>query len=59
MVVSVEAILSTFVLIGQNRAAEAANRRAELGLQIDLLTEHEISKFVTMVEAIGYLVGAN
>ena len=43
-VASVEAIfLSTFVLISQNRAAERANRRDELDLHINLLTEHEVT----------------
>ncbi|AMK17354.1 MULTISPECIES: DUF1003 domain-containing protein [Sphingobium] len=46
---SVEAIfLSTFVLISQNRAAAAADKRADLDLQISLLAEHEITKLVQM-----------
>jgi len=50
MAASVEAIfLSTFVLITQNRMAEAAEKRAELDLQISLLAEHEITKIATMV----------
>ena len=45
MAASVEAIfLSTFVLITQNRMAAAAEKRAELDLQISLLAEHEITK---------------
>jgi len=45
MLASVEAIfLSTFVLISQNRFAADADKRAELDLQISLLTEHEITK---------------
>ena len=44
MVASVEAIfLSTFVLISQNRMAAAADRRADLDLQVSLLAEHEIT----------------
>ena len=38
---SVEAIfLSTFVLISQNRTAAASDKRADLDLHINLLTEH-------------------
>ncbi|WP_181701621.1 DUF1003 domain-containing protein [Chthonobacter albigriseus] len=51
---SVEAIfLSTFVLISQNRAAIAADRRAELDLQINLLAEHEITRLVALTRAIA------
>jgi uncharacterized membrane protein len=54
MAASVEAIfLSTFVLIGQNRQAREADRRAEMDLQINLLAEHEITRLIQMVEAIG------
>ena len=54
MVASVEAIfLSTFVLITQNRMAALAEKRAELDLQISLLTEHEVTKLVAMVDAIS------
>jgi uncharacterized membrane protein len=50
MIASVEAIfLSTFVLISQNRMAAEADRRAELDLQISLLTEHEITKMVALL----------
>jgi uncharacterized membrane protein len=45
MIASVEAIfLATFVLITQNRMAAAADRRAELDVQISLLAEAEITK---------------
>jgi uncharacterized membrane protein len=54
MIASVEAIfLSTFVLISQNQMAEAADQRAELDLQISLLTEHEITKLVDVVSRIA------
>ena len=54
MAASVEAIfLSTFVLISQNRMAAAADKRAELDLQISLLAEHETTKLVTLVSAIA------
>jgi uncharacterized membrane protein len=50
MVASVEAIfLSTFVLITQNRMGAAADKRADLDLQISLLTEHEITKLTALV----------
>ena len=51
---SVEAIfLSTFVLISQNRMAAAADKRADLDLQISLLAEHEITKLTTLVSKIA------
>lgn len=54
MMASVEAIfLSTFVLISQNRMARAADKRADLDLQISLLTEHEVTKLVEVVSAIA------
>ncbi len=54
MVASVEAIfLSTFILISQNRMTAAAEKRAELDLQINLLAEHEVTKLVAMVSAVA------
>jgi uncharacterized membrane protein len=54
MVASVEAIfLSTFILITQNRMAAAADRRAELDLQVSLLAEAEITKLVELVSEIA------
>jgi uncharacterized membrane protein len=58
MVASVEAIfLSTFVLITQNRMAAQADKRADLDLQISLLTEHEITKLATLVSAMANKLG--
>src|SRR5438067_10353815 len=58
MAASVEAIfLSTFVLISQNRMATAADKRAELDLQISLLTEHEVTKLVALMSAIADRLG--
>ena len=58
MMASVEAIfLSTFVLISQNRMAAAADKRADLDLQISLLAEHEVTKLVTLVSAIADRIG--
>lgn len=57
---SVEAIfLSTFVLISQNRAARAADRRADLDLQINLLTEHEVTRLITLAAAIAAKLGVD
>ena len=54
MIVSLEAIfLATFVLISQNRTAAEADHRAGLDLQINLLTEHEITRVIRMLDAIG------
>ena len=54
MAASVEAIfLSTFVLISQNRMAAAADKRADLDLQISLLAEHEVTKLAALVSAIA------
>jgi uncharacterized membrane protein len=53
-VASVEAIfLSTFILISQNRAAVAADRRADLDLQVSLLAEHEVTRILTICTEIA------
>ena len=58
MVVSLEAIfLSTFVLISQNRQAEVDSDRNELDLQIDLLAEYELTRVLTLVDAIAGHLG--
>lgn len=58
MVASVEAIfLSTFVLISQNRMMAAADQRADLDLQIGLLTEHEVTTLVRIVHRVAEHVG--
>jgi len=54
----VEAIfLSTFVLISQNRMSAAADKRADLDLQISLLAEHELTKLATVVDAMAKHLG--
>jgi uncharacterized membrane protein len=54
MFASVEAIfLSTFVLISQNRSALQADKRANLDLQISLLSEHEITRLIILVTEIA------
>ena len=58
MAASVEAIfLSTFVLISQNRMAELADKRADLDLQINLLSEHEITRLVKLLDAVAKRLG--
>lgn len=58
LVVSLEAIfLSTFVLISQNRLSEDAEHRANLNLQIALLTEHEVTRVLQMLDAIQDKLG--
>ena len=58
MIASVEAIfLSTFVLITQNRMAAAADRRADLDLQVSLLAEHEITKLAALTSEIALKLG--
>jgi uncharacterized membrane protein len=57
-VASVEAIfISTFILISQNRAQAAADRRADLDLQISLLSEHEVTHLIKLVSAIADRLG--
>lgn len=58
MIASVEAIfLSTFVLITQNRISREAERRAELDLQISLLSEHEITTLLKLTADIADKLG--
>jgi uncharacterized membrane protein len=58
MVVSLEAIfLSTFVLISQNRLSEETERRADLDLHIGLLTEHELTRVLQMLDIIQDKMG--
>lgn len=58
MVVSLEAIfLSTFVLISQNRLSQQTEQRADLNLQTGLLTEHELTRVLQMLDAIQDKLG--
>lgn len=60
LVVSLEAIfLSTFVLISQNHAGRLADKRAELDLQINLLSEHEITRLLTLMDAVADHLGVD
>jgi uncharacterized membrane protein len=57
-IASVEAIfLTAFVLITQNRMQIEADRRAELDLQISLLTEHELTRLIGLVSRIAERTG--
>jgi uncharacterized membrane protein len=58
MVVSLEAIvLSIFVLLSQNRAAQTASLREELHLQVNLIAEEEITKVLELLSEIRTKVG--
>lgn len=58
MIVSLEAIfLAGFILISQNRSQEIADQRADLDLQINLLAEYEITRVLTLVDAIADHLG--
>ncbi len=58
MIVSLEAIfLSTFVLISQNRLGEETERRADLDLPLGLLTEHDLTRVLQMLDAIQDKLG--
>jgi uncharacterized membrane protein len=53
LVVSLEAIfLSIFVLASENRAAQQAERRAQLDLQVNLLAEQESTAALQMLRAL-------
>ena len=53
MIVSTEAvILSSFILMRQNRMVRRGELRDHLNLQVDLLAEKEITKVLQMVRAI-------
>jgi uncharacterized membrane protein len=52
-IVAIEALLvSAFVLMNQNRMTVLAERRAHLGLQINLLAETEMTKVLNMLRAL-------
>jgi uncharacterized membrane protein len=57
--VSLEAIfLSSFILISQNYEMRISERRNQLDLQIDLLSEQENTKMLQLLERIALKVGA-
>ena len=58
LVLSIEAILlSTFIMISQNRQQKLDERRNHLDLQINLLTEQENTKMLRMMNAIAHHLG--
>lgn len=58
MLVSLEGVLlSTFVLIKQNRMSQRADQRSHLDLQINLLSEREITKILQLQRLICQQLG--
>ena len=57
-IASVEAIfISTFLMINQNRMSALEERREDLDLQVSLLTEHEITRLLRLVDLIATHIG--
>ena len=55
---SLEAIfLSTFILISQNHETRLSERRNQLDLQVNLLSEQENTKMLTIIERIAKKLG--
>jgi uncharacterized membrane protein len=53
VMVSVEGVLlTTFVLMKQNRMSKRAEQRNQLNLQIDMLSEREITKMLQMLTSV-------
>lgn len=46
-----------FVLINQNRLTRISDRRADLDLQVNLLTEYEVTKILNLTDAIADHLG--
>lgn len=60
LVVSLEAIfLATFILISQKRQSALSERRAQLDLQVNLLSEQENTKMLELLKKIGEKVGVD
>lgn len=60
LIVSLEAIfLSTFILISQNLETRISERRSHLDLQLNMLSEQENTKMLTVLLAIAEKVGAD
>lgn len=54
MIVSLEAIgLAIIVLVSQNRSSKVAELREEVDLQVDMLTERELTKLMQIVSAMA------
>lgn len=59
LVLSVEAIfLAIFILMSQSRAARISEKRSQLDLQLNLLSEQENTRMLQLLEQIGNAVGA-
>jgi len=58
MLVSLEGVLlSTFVLVKQNRMSQRADHRSQLDLQVNLLSEKEVTKLIQMQRLICRQLG--
>ncbi|MFC7478375.1 DUF1003 domain-containing protein [Dankookia sp. GCM10030260] len=58
LIVSLEGVLlSTFVLIKQNRMGALADQRSHLDLQVSLLAEQEVTKVIQMLQRISTQLG--
>lgn len=58
LLLSIEAILLTsFILMGQDRILRAEQSKAALDLQINLLAEHEVTRLLVLVDAIAAHLG--
>ena len=58
MIVSMEGVLlSTFVLIKQNRMGARADERSHLSLQVSLLSEQEVTKVIQVLSRISEQLG--
>lgn len=60
MIVSLEAIiLAIFVLISQNRAQQIDDLREEIDLEVDIITERELTKLIQMTSMLMEKNGIN
>lgn len=48
-----QSLLAIFIIISQNRASEMADLRNEIDLQVNMVTEEEITKALTLLRLIG------
>jgi len=60
LLVSFEAVLmATFVLIKQNRMSARADERAHFDLQVNLLTERELTKALQLLDSMALRLGVD
>lgn len=58
VIVALEGVLlSTFVLIKQNRMAELSDRRAHVDLQVNLLAERKVTRLLQVTERLAERLG--